>query len=407
MGKNVYKWIAWLCLAVGLWFVLTLILIAIQGDEWSWLITVNNPKRRMLAAFVALVGWTFMGGGASPLNEWRAKLGRLVLLCASLGTSVLAGEVALRAMLDRNQGRGGLHDLADGGKTRRITARTFHPLSVIVRLSANKLLVYELMPNLDMTFGHRSLRTNREGMRSSREYEREKPPGTFRIVGVGDSGMFGWNVHQGEDYMAVLEGLLNRRNDGTTYEALNFGVPGYNTGQELAMLRDRGLAFEPDVVLVGWCDNDFGFPFFMLAPVDFKRRDVLFLYHLAFNRPSFRKLVDPQALRGAEVDHERVDPAIAGYTGADGVRKAFSEMQELARERGFRLLVFGPMNVHVRGIADELGLEYFNTHDRIPRGKYPSDYAVHFMHPSAEGHRVLAEELAAFFGAEGWLPTQP
>ena len=65
----------------------------------------------------------------------------------------------------------------------------------------------------------------------------------MRIVGIGDSGMFGWNVEQGEDYLSVLRSNLTARANGVSYEVLNLGVPGYNTQIEVESLRSKGLAY--------------------------------------------------------------------------------------------------------------------------------------------------------------------
>ena len=45
----------------------------------------------------------------------------------------------------------------------------------------------------------------------------------------------------------------------SAYEVLNAGVQGYNTENELAFLRARGLALEPETVVVGFNLNDFDY----------------------------------------------------------------------------------------------------------------------------------------------------
>ena len=404
MRDRFYRWFSWFCLVAGLGLLLSLLLIVIQGGEWTAWISINNPKKRMLMAFLALAGWVFTRKGTAPLQDWKAKTGRIVLAGAGLLAAAAVSEAALRAMLDRNQGDGSpIGRLAELPEDVGINLQSFHPLAAIVSLSSNKQLVYELRPNLDMEFGHRILKTNRHGMRESRDYALEKPIDVLRIVGIGDSGMFGWDVDQGEDYLSVLEQRLRSDGKGLRHEVLNLAVPGYNSAQQVEMLSHRGVAFRPDVVVVGWCDNDFNLPFFMTQPVDYGRTDVSFLYHLLFNREVFGRLVDPPALRGSEIDRDLVDPALAEYAGVEGVTRAFAEMQALGAEHGFRLLVFGPMNAHAVGIFEKLGIDYFNTHVEIRKGEHPADYAVHFMHPNPDGHRVLGEELYSFLKEKGWL----
>ena len=55
------------------------------------------------------------------------------------------------------------------------------------------------------------------------------------------------------EFVGVQGRLIESR---TTNTILNFAVPGYNTAQELAVLEDRALGFDPDVVLLLMCGND-------------------------------------------------------------------------------------------------------------------------------------------------------
>jgi len=100
--------------------------------------------------------------------------------------------------------------------------------------------------------------TNRHGMRDD-EAELEKPEGMTRVVVLGDSITFGWGVPQSMTYPEILEGLLNQSSDrggATGVEVMNFGVGNYNTVDELAILRHRALAFQPDMILLGVFIND-------------------------------------------------------------------------------------------------------------------------------------------------------
>lgn len=100
------------------------------------------------------------------------------------------------------------------------------------------------------------IRTNSLGMRADKEYPFAKPPGTFRIVGVGDSFTIGYEVEVEDCYLSRVERSL--RDAGKPVEVLNLGVSGFGTAEELIMLRERGFKFEPDAVVVGYFDNDIG-----------------------------------------------------------------------------------------------------------------------------------------------------
>ncbi|MGH7819789.1 MAG: SGNH/GDSL hydrolase family protein, partial [Candidatus Binatia bacterium] len=203
------------------------------------------------------------GSASPPPGPARPLPTRLALAAASLAVSLVVSEAALRAYVDRQQGFGTLEQFRAYEAGERIRTRSRHPLVTISRLSSSRRLVYELQPSLDKIFGGRRVRTNADGLREDRDYDRVPPASTVRIVGVGDSGMWGWAVHQGEDYLSVLEERLERRSGPLRYEVLNLAVPGYNTQQNLETLRTKGLAYSPDVVILGWCVNDYGVPLFL------------------------------------------------------------------------------------------------------------------------------------------------
>jgi lysophospholipase L1-like esterase len=89
-----------------------------------------------------------------------------------------------------------------------------------------------------------------------REFEISKPPGTFRIVCVGDSWTFGANVNQKEAYPQRLAGLLERSYPGAGFEVLNLGTMAYSSRQGLELMRLRVLELYPDLVLIGFGMND-------------------------------------------------------------------------------------------------------------------------------------------------------
>lgn len=92
---------------------------------------------------------------------------------------------------------------------------------------------------------------NSRGFRDA-EHSLDKPLGTFRIALLGDSFVFGSG---GVEPQARFSDLLART--GKNIEALNFGVPGYSTDQEYLQLKNQGLGYHPDLVLLCLFVNDF------------------------------------------------------------------------------------------------------------------------------------------------------
>jgi hypothetical protein len=84
----------------------------------------------------------------------------------------------------------------------------------------------------------------------------QKPTGTYRILGVGDSFTFGVGVREPDTFLRRLESQFNGRENGRRFEVLNVGVQGYNTRDEVLTLEGRWLAFNPDLVLINFYLND-------------------------------------------------------------------------------------------------------------------------------------------------------
>src|SRR4029453_595235 len=103
--------------------------------------------------------------------------------------------------------------------------------------------------------GHRSVREN--NTRGYRDLERAlaKPPGTRRLLSLGDSFAWGVGVELADAYPQRLERALTRRRQ-ETWEVVNLALPGLKNVDEAAQLADEGFAYQPDVVLLGYVLND-------------------------------------------------------------------------------------------------------------------------------------------------------
>jgi len=110
--------------------------------------------------------------------------------------------------------------------------------------------------------GYAPINTNRRAMRPQnskgyRDLERTeaKPPGTRRVVNLGDSFAWGASVEFEDAYPQRLERSLSRRRQ-EHWEVINLALPGMNTVDQDAQLRQEGLAYRPDAVLLGFVLND-------------------------------------------------------------------------------------------------------------------------------------------------------
>ena len=100
------------------------------------------------------------------------------------------------------------------------------------------------------------VRINNLGFRDERDYSLAKGPKTFRIVVLGDSVTFGHGSVYEHSYPYLLERRLTQWRPDVDWQVWNLAVPGYNTSQELEHLKEIGPQFSPDLVIVGFFEND-------------------------------------------------------------------------------------------------------------------------------------------------------
>ena len=86
------------------------------------------------------------------------------------------------------------------------------------------------------------------------EHAAAKPPGCLRIAVLGDSCAEALQVPVAQTFWKLLERQLAAcpAARGRTVEALDFGVAGYGTAQELLTLRRQVWRFQPDLVLLAF-----------------------------------------------------------------------------------------------------------------------------------------------------------
>jgi lysophospholipase L1-like esterase len=95
--------------------------------------------------------------------------------------------------------------------------------------------------------------TNSQGFRGMKEYSLQKPPGVYRVIVLGDSVALGHGVEDSETFAAVLERELSK---SRPTEVINMGVSGFGTAEELIQLQHVGWAYQPDLIVLTYFQND-------------------------------------------------------------------------------------------------------------------------------------------------------
>lgn len=336
-------------------------------------------------------------------------------------------EVQLQS--SRAQGQSPMHDLSVGD---------------IVQPSRHPDIVYELRPNIRGRFVGQPLFINSQGLHDY-EYSRRKPSGTFRIVGVGDSSLFGWGVPFDDSGLKVLERRLNEKSRAQKFEVIDFAAPGYNTVMEAETFVQRCLEYAPDLVLLNFNTNDYDVPNFMRRPRNLATLRRSYVFDLAYSvyegvmglggeQPPpfvFRNRTTAQR-QAARLDE---DPALPDeyrhMVGAKGVVRGLERLAGAARERAIPFVVFdvkpypGLQSTYVRDEwrdgqrellereSRRLGFYFLNTYpyyvnylNRHPDANLRTVFAVSERdgHPNTLAHSINAEALFDFLVAQKLLP---
>jgi lysophospholipase L1-like esterase len=263
-------------------------------------------------------------------------------------------------------------------------------------------------------------KTNSLGFRD-REHSPARPPGVYRIVVLGDSVTMGLQIPDREDlFPEVLEREL--KDAGHDVEVLNFGVSGYNTQQEVAIFLERGLEYEPDLVLVQYSLNDAGAMnggiIQHLRDAEESSGDVSrSLANPLLSRSALYRLVYFRLL-SRHVDRKRMERDLAlEVLEDDTVAESLALLARTSEERGFDVLIV--VFPEFRKYTDELTAK----HDRVAalaaengfrlldlRGVFAECYRAHgpsialnYMHPSPVGHHCAGEAIAAYLDSSSLI----
>ena len=129
--------------------------------------------------------------------------------------------------------------------------------TLLKRPVADPKLSFAHAPNARARLMGADVEINSRGLRD-REYPLAKPPGTFRIVMLGDSTTFGWALPLEDTSAKILERKLNaaRAVDGRRFEVINAGVGNYDTVQEVEFFETEVRAYHPDLTILVFYIND-------------------------------------------------------------------------------------------------------------------------------------------------------
>jgi lysophospholipase L1-like esterase len=249
---------------------------------------------------------------------------------------------------------------------------------------------------------------NGDGIRDD-EYSLQRTDRSRMLV-LGDSFAWGWGVEHEQRFSELLEA----RNSG--WEIVNAAVPGYGTDQIYLYLREKGIAYRPDVILLLFYYNDFvanvapqqydyNKPFFALdANGALELRGVPVptstIRQRAIRAVNRGRLITPKLLVGLrQTDQVSAEAHRAGYPVTFALIRA---IDDLTRENSAR---FALVSVPMPG-AHRKALREFTQQVEIPH--LPLDRRFSLArekvvstdgHWNPAGHRIAAEEIQEFLRA--------
>ena len=263
---------------------------------------------------------------------------------------------------------------------------------------------------------------NSHGLRG-REVDLLPPPNTMRILLLGDSFTYGEGVEEDDTFSNQLEQLLNTSTmkdmGSLRYETINAGVSGYNTHDEYIYLKNRWMAFSPDLVLIVFYLNDAYDDSKFYSLITGAGTGASLEYNDAFKSHSrvvewvvnsWKRLRVAKQVKNIYHTQFSDNPFIEGYDWNDS-RRALAQAAELTRKYGVRLgLVIFPelyeltekypfRQIHrrVREAAEGLGIPVLDLLDAY-MGEDPETLWVHATdhHPNARAHQMAAKEIMHF-----------
>ncbi len=177
------------------------------------------------------------------------------------------------------------------------------------------------------------VRLNSYGM-NDKEHPAAKPVGVYRVAVLGNSYTEAFQVPNDQAYWRIAEQEMRRcAPAGKTVEVLNFGVSGYGTAQDLILLEKKVLAFQPDLVILGFLTGgDVWYNHRKLQKMDQAPYYVLRDGKLTLD-DSFRAMIRTGRLRQLQFTAERYSRALQWLTNS---RNAFRQLlfETLQNARG-------------------------------------------------------------------------
>ena len=335
---------------------------------------------------------------------------RLILILFGLSLAVFTAEVSARIWTYYIEGHGKSVSERLSVSTNQVTQLSAGSSNLrgLIRTSNIPDVVYELKPLTSGVFQGKPYQSNSFGARD-REYSLKKPDNTIRIAGIGDSVMFGWGVNEDENYLSLIENKYEEYAVASNHiEVINFATPGYNTAMEVALLENRVLLYNPDLIVLHVVNNDLEVPLFMSKPHNI----------LSIKESFLLKLISPPSAAGSALvlagtnSSTEILEEYRHLAGRAAFKAALNKLGIIANQKNIPVVVIsGRLPADMLKILSKVSKEQHfilisvkNAIDQILREhNVPNDpksraaavqVSLQDSHPNALGHKAYARTLS-------------
>lgn len=259
------------------------------------------------------------------------------------------------------------------------------------------------MPNSSAFLYGATIATNSDGFRDY-EYSIEKGNGTLRILVLGDSITLGWGIDLDSTYTKILERKLNQLKPFKKYgkyDVINTGIGNYNTAMELVLLKDKGMKYNPDLIILEYYIND--------AEITPKKPVFDILRHSYLYAFLWDKYINTRVRFFENNNYRYYYKGLYknDTPGKETARKSILELIRISKEKKIRLLIvifpefhnfknyeFNEVTEFVSKIAKSENTSYL---DLLPyyTNQKPEDIWITYedAHPNKLGNTIAAEAI--------------
>ncbi|MBU0666314.1 MAG: SGNH/GDSL hydrolase family protein [Nanoarchaeota archaeon] len=281
-------------------------------------------------------------------------------------------------------------------------------------------LGYELIPYAS----YKNYTINTLGFRDY-EYNKIKKNNTFRIIIVGDSVTFGWNINLNDTFSKQIENHLKYKNK--TYEVWNAGIGGYYANQEIALFKKKILFYKPDLVIFAFVLNDFRAGAWYVFD---EKAERYIIQQTKFRKPSIIKSEQINKLLFKSKFFEIINLLLFKITKNEEIFQdyyqdeqnnlveQFSEVKNLADEnqielrtiiipliRNYQNYNLKELHIKAKNIMNESGIRYFDMLSHFKKYDYKSFKIEEEdeYHYNALGNKIIANLTIYYLKQEGLI----